>query len=133
LHENSTRGGGVLVFVFSCSGISFVIGRGGVLAPRGKGVIWWSLSSFVCDGDGGIHASSRSGWVCESCGVVCVTIVGLPATVACSSASNGDGGVGSVDLLALLVHGGLSSSHPDRTVVGRHGSERHGGLLIQCW
>jgi len=77
--------------------------------------------------------NSRSGWVCESCGVVCVTVVGLPATVACSSASNGGGGAGSLDLLALLVHGGLSSSNPDRAMVARHRSERHGGLLVQCW
>jgi len=34
-----------------------------VFAARGKAVIWWSLSSFVCGGDGG-------------------TVVGLPATVA---------------------------------------------------
>jgi len=50
----------------------------------------------------------------------------------CSSTSNGGKGVGSLDLLALLVHG-LSLSHPDRAVVAHHGSERHGGLLVQCW
>jgi len=33
-----------------------------MLAAHGKGVIWWSLSSFVCGGDGG-------------------TVVGLPATM----------------------------------------------------
>ena len=38
-----------------------------------------------------------------------------------------------LDLLALLVNGGLSLSHPDRAVVAHHGSERHGGLLVQCW
>ena len=56
------RGGCILVFVFSCGGVWFVIGEGGVLAAHGKGVIWWSLSSFVSGGDGG-------------------TVVGLPATV----------------------------------------------------
>jgi len=40
-------------------------------------VIWWSLSSFVCGGDGD-------------------TLVGLPATVDWSYASNGDGGAGSL-------------------------------------
>jgi len=34
-----------------------------VLAAHGKGVIWWSLSSFVCGGDGD-------------------TVVGFPVTVA---------------------------------------------------
>jgi len=46
-----------------CGGVWFVIGEGGVLAAHGKGVIWWSLSSFFCGGDGD-------------------TVVGLPATVA---------------------------------------------------
>jgi len=63
LSEHFARGGGILVFVFSCGGVWFVIGEGGVLAAHDKGVIWWSLSSFVYDGDGG-------------------TVVGLPATVA---------------------------------------------------
>jgi len=57
--------------------------------------------------------------------------VGLPATVACNSASNDDGGAGSLNLLALLVHGGLLLPHPDRAVVAHHGSERRGGLLVQ--
>ena len=64
--------------------------------------------------------------------VVCIIVVGLPAMMDCSSTSNGGKGVGSLDLLALLVHG-LSLSHPDRAVVAHHGSERHGGLLVQCW
>jgi len=34
-----------------------------MLEAHGKGVIWWSLSSFVCGGDGD-------------------TVVGLPVTVA---------------------------------------------------
>ncbi|QCD86422.1 hypothetical protein DEO72_LG3g945 [Vigna unguiculata] len=50
--EHFARSGGIIVSVFSCSGVWFVIGGGGVLAAHGKGVIWWSLSSFVCGGDG---------------------------------------------------------------------------------
>ena len=37
-----------------------------------------------------------------------------------------------LDLLALLVHGGLSLPHPDRVVVAHHGSERRDGLLVLC-
>jgi len=61
--EHFACGGGILVFVFSCGGVWFVIGEGGVLAVHGKGVILWSLFSFVYGGDGG-------------------TMVGLPATMA---------------------------------------------------
>ncbi|QCD78690.1 hypothetical protein DEO72_LG1g2326 [Vigna unguiculata] len=41
LSEHFARGGGILVFVFSCGGVWFVIGEGDVLAAHGKGVIWW--------------------------------------------------------------------------------------------
>ena len=57
-------------------------------------------------------------------------MVGLSAMVACSSSSNDGGGAGSLDLLALLVHGDLSLLHPDRVVVAHHGSGRRGGLLV---
>jgi len=52
-----------------------------------------------------------------------------------SSASNGGGGVGSLDLLALLVHGGLSLSYSDRAVVAWVWASRWvaRSVLVKVW
>jgi len=52
-----------------------------------------------------------------------------------SSASNGGGGAGSLDLLALLVHGGFSLSHSDRAVVAYVWASRWvaRSVLVKVW